>query len=105
VVEVVVRIDEILDRLVGEELVDFGDHGIGALIVQRTLDHRDVVLELDGDGRSSRAVRMAQERSPYVRSQSPRRVAQQSKQTAARHGAEQIHDGGENRDRSAGAKP
>src|SRR6516162_11772680 len=48
-VEVVVRIDEILDRLVGEELVGFGHQRVGALIAERPLDHHDIVLELDGD--------------------------------------------------------
>ena len=37
------------DRLVGELFLYFRDHGQRALLVERCLDHRDVVLELDGD--------------------------------------------------------
>jgi hypothetical protein len=48
-VEMVVGVDHIADRLVGELLLDLRDHGQRALLVERRLDHRDVVLELDGD--------------------------------------------------------
>jgi hypothetical protein len=35
-IEVVVGVDEIFDRLVGEGLPDLRHHGIGALVAQRT---------------------------------------------------------------------
>jgi hypothetical protein len=42
------RIDDILDRLVRNELVHFADHRKRSLFVQRRLDDDRVVAELDG---------------------------------------------------------
>ena len=48
-IEVVVGVDEIADRLAREGPLDFGDHGERALLIERPVDHRDEVFELDGD--------------------------------------------------------
>src|SRR5215468_3421107 len=47
VIEVVVRVNEVPDRLVGDGLLDLRNHGVRALLVERSLDNRDEVLELD----------------------------------------------------------
>ena len=47
-VEVVVRIDDQGDRLAAGQLFDFGQHGCGAPVGQRALDHHQVVFHLDG---------------------------------------------------------
>ena len=56
-IEVAVGVNEIADRLIWEGLLDLVDHGEGALLIERPLDHRDEVLELDGDAVRIRAAR------------------------------------------------
>jgi hypothetical protein len=41
-------VDEIANGLVGESPISFGDHGKRALLIERSLDDGDEVLELDG---------------------------------------------------------
>jgi hypothetical protein len=48
VIEVVMGVDDVADGLVGELLPGFRDHRQRALLVKRRLDHRNIVLELDG---------------------------------------------------------
>jgi hypothetical protein len=48
-IEVIMGVDEVTDRLIGEGPLGFGDHGERALLIERPLDDRDEVLELDGD--------------------------------------------------------
>src|SRR5271169_5063854 len=49
------------------ELADFGDHRVCALVAQRPLDHRDVVLELDGDAVVRAAAHEVYARAPSKR--------------------------------------
>ena len=44
VVEVVMGVDHVLDRLAGDHALGFGDHGRGALVVLAAFDDHDVVL-------------------------------------------------------------
>ena len=48
-VEVMVGVDEIADRLPARPLCDFPDHGERTLLALRRFDDGDVVGELDGD--------------------------------------------------------
>jgi hypothetical protein len=44
-----VRVDQVLDGLVGHQVLHFRQHRIGPILVQGSLEHRDVVLELNQD--------------------------------------------------------
>src|SRR5256885_13184597 len=49
VIEMVMRVHNVANRLVGNESAHFREHGEGAFLVQRRLDHRDKILEVDGN--------------------------------------------------------
>ena len=46
-IEVVMGVHDVFDRLVGNELADFRNHRERTFLVERRLDHRDKVTELD----------------------------------------------------------
>ena len=48
-VEMRVRIDEVVNRFAGNDLFDFGNHGKRASLVQRRIDDDDVVPLFDGN--------------------------------------------------------
>src|SRR4029450_3740027 len=47
VIEVVVCVHQVANRLVGDELLHFSDHGERTLLVQGRLDHRYEIAELE----------------------------------------------------------
>ena len=50
-VDVAVRVDDVLDRLVGNQPLRFGDDREAARLALPGLDDRDVILEVDRDRR------------------------------------------------------
>ena len=49
VIPVMMRVDDEADRLLGNEPVHLANHGQRSRLVERRLDHHDVVAELDGE--------------------------------------------------------
>jgi hypothetical protein len=50
-IEVGMRIYDVPDRLVRDQLLRFRDNGIRSSLALGTFDNHNVVLEVDGDGR------------------------------------------------------
>ena len=48
-IDMAMGVDQVLDRLVGNQTLGFGDDGQRARLVLPRLDERDVVLEIDCD--------------------------------------------------------